>query len=106
MIFSLTVSPRFQISHREEDLPVSFVNLVDRADIGVIESGSGLCFSNEALSVLFVFEDVGTQEFRCDLTLQLGVLGLVDDTHSAVADLGGDLVVRDGLVDHDTPSLS
>ena len=36
---------------------------------------------------------------------QLRVLGLVDDTHAALAELLGDLVVRDGLADHNGPIL-
>ena len=32
--------------------------------------------------------------------MQAGVLGLVDDTHAATAQLLDDAVVRDGLADH------
>ena len=31
---------------------------------------------------------------------EFGVLGLVDDTHAAFAELFGDFVVQDGLADH------
>ena len=38
--------------------------------------------------------------------LHEGPLGLVGDTHPAFAKLLGDLVVPDGLVNHDSPILS
>ena len=41
----------------------------------------------------------------CDGTFQLQVLGLANDTHAALTELLSDLVVRDGLIDHNGPIL-
>ncbi len=39
------------------------------------------------------------------MPLQLRLFGLVDHTHAALAELGGDLVVGDDLPDQDGPIL-
>ena len=46
------------------------------------------------------------QELEGDGTLQLRVFSLVDDTHAAFAEFGGDLVVGDGLADHGGPLVA
>ncbi len=46
------------------------------------------------------------QEFQRDETFELRILGLVNNTHAALAQLLQDLVVADGLADHDTPILT
>ena len=82
-------------------MAVSFVNLVDRADIRMIQRRRRLCFAKEPLFVFLVFEHVGAKEFQGNRALKLRVLGLVDDTHGAPAEFGEDLVVADRFADHD-----
>ncbi len=52
----------FQIGHREEGLPVSFIYLVDAADIRMIQRRRDLRFAKETLLVLFVFEHVRAEK--------------------------------------------
>jgi hypothetical protein len=40
------------------------------------------------------------EELKRDGALQLGVLGLIDDTHAAFAELLDDLVARGGRANH------
>ena len=90
-----------QIGHREEGLPVNFIYLIDRADIRMIQRRCGLRFTEETGFMFLVFEDVGTQEFQSYGAFELGVFGLVDNTHPAPAEFGEDLVVADRRAGHD-----
>ena len=40
------------------------------------------------------------EEFQSDGAFELGIFGLVDDTHAPFPELLEDLVMRDGLTDH------
>ena len=40
-----------------------------------------------------------------DVEMELRVLGFIGHTHAALAELVGDLVVADGVADHDGPIL-
>ncbi len=80
--------------------PSLLVNFVDRADVGMVQRGSGLRFALEAGEGLRVFGNVVGQELQGDEAVQLHVLSLVDHTHAAAAELLDDAVVRDGLADH------
>ncbi len=56
--------------------------------------------------MLVILKDIWSKELQRDRPLQLRVLGLVNDTHPALAELFGDAVVADGRADHDAPILS
>ena len=58
-------------------------------------------FTKKALLVFVVLENIGAKELERDRAVELRILGLIDDTHAALAELGGDLVVRDGLPNQD-----
>ena len=60
-------------------------NLMDSADIGMIQCRCGAGFAQKALTGLPVVGDVIGQELEGDEAVQLGVLGLVDNTHAASA---------------------
>jgi hypothetical protein len=49
--------------HGDESLPMLIVNLVDRADIGMVQRGSGLSFPLEAGQGLRIFGNLVRQEF-------------------------------------------
>jgi hypothetical protein len=76
-------------------------DLVDGADIGVVQCGCSLSFSLEASQRLGVSGYFFGQELQRDKSVEGYVLGLVDHTHAATAQLLDDAVVRDGLVDHE-----
>ena len=66
----------------------------------MIENGSRLSFADEALPVLVVLERLGLEEFQGDETLELDVVRLVDDPHTALAEFLDDLVMRDCPSNH------
>ena len=72
--------------HGEKRLAVPLVDLVDRADIGMVQRRRGLRLAQEALAVLARARDVLREELQRDDALETGVLGLVDDAHPAFAE--------------------
>ena len=77
-----------------------------RADVQVVQSCGGLRFTIEPLSSFLVFEKVSSLELERNRALELEVLGLIDDTHAALPEFFGDLVVADGGADYDGPVLA
>jgi len=86
--------------HHDEGLPLVLSDVVNRADVGVVEGGGGLRLSSEALYSGRVAEDPIREKLQRDGSVQPGVLGLVDHTHPPAAELLDDPVVGDGLADH------
>src|SRR6202011_3248595 len=83
-----------------EAVAVLFADLVDSADIRVIESGCGFGLSQQTLFSALIGRDFCWQELNRDFTVEPRVLSQVDHTHPATAQLLDDAVVRDGLTDH------
>jgi len=87
--------------HGNESLPVLLADVVNRADVGVIQCRCGLGFALKAGERLRVACNVLWQEFEGDEAVQPGVLGFVDHAHPATAKFLDDAVVRDDPVDHE-----
>ena len=60
-------------------------------------SACSLCFPLKTAQGLRISSNFIRQKLQRDKTTELGVLGLVDQTHPAVPELLDDAVVRDGL---------
>ena len=75
-------------------------DLVDGADIGMVESGGRPRFPLETVQGLRVLREVIGQKFQGDKAAKLYVLRLVDHAHPAAAQFLDDAVVRNGLADH------
>ena len=65
----------------KEGAPLRFVDFMDRANVGMAERGGGFRFPLEALAALFILEQVSRQKLQRNGALELGVLGLVNNTH-------------------------
>src|ERR1700736_5282552 len=76
------------------------INLVDRADVGVIQGRGSFGLTLEAGQSLGIFGYVIRQEFKRNEAIQLNVLRLIDHPHPAAAQLLDDAVMRNGLADH------
>jgi hypothetical protein len=85
--------------HGDEGLAVLLANVVNGADVRMIERGGGLGFALETGEGLRVARDVLREKFQRDETAEARVLGFVDDTHAATTEFFDDAVVRDGLAD-------
>ena len=86
--------------HADEGLAFVLVDVVNGADVGMIEGGGGLGLSLEPLQGdLVVGESLG-EELQRNVTSKAGVFCLVDHTHPPAAELLDDPVVGDALADH------
>ena len=89
-----------QILHGNESLPILLADVIDGANVGMVQGRSRLCFTLEAAKRLRVFGHVVRQELERDKAAQPGVLSLIDDPHATAAEPFHNVVVRDGLADH------
>jgi hypothetical protein len=72
-------------------------NVMDRADVGMVERGGGAGLTFESFERLWVVCNIFWQELQGDETPESRVFGLVDHTHPATTELFDDAVMRDGL---------
>ncbi len=85
------------VRHHEVQLAVAaFVDLVDRADVRVVERRGRLGLLEEAALRGVVAGQIGRQDLDRHLAVEARVVGRVDDPHSAAADLGADRVRAEG----------
>ena len=87
-----------QVLHDQEGAAVVLADVVDGADVGMIQGGGCLGLAAEALQSLMILGEVVGEKFESDEAAEAGVLGFVDDAHSAAAKLLDDSVMRDGLI--------
>src|SRR5580698_7921818 len=89
-----------QILHGDESFAVLLANVIDGADIGMVQGGSGLGLTLKPAEGLRIFGYVFGKEFQGDEAVQPRVFGFVDNTHSATTQAFNDAVVRNGLAYH------
>ena len=89
-----------QILHGDERPSLLLPDVVNGADIGVIQGGRRLCFALEAGQRLRITANLLGQKFKGHEAVQACVLGFVDYPHATAAELVGDSIVGDGLTDH------
>ncbi|MCU0640170.1 MAG: hypothetical protein MUF59_09930 [Candidatus Krumholzibacteria bacterium] len=90
----------FAVGHHDERDPLELLDLVDRADILMVERGGGACLPDEMLVGLFGGDHRGCNEFEGDFAAEPGVDRLVDDPHAAFTDLLNDPVMGYSSADH------
>jgi hypothetical protein len=83
--------------HRDEGAAIVLADVVDRADVRVIERAGSLGFALEALERAVVAHDVVGQKLQRDGAAQPRVLGTVHHAHPAAAELIDHAVVRNRL---------
>ena len=88
----------FEILHGDEGAAVLFTDVVDGADVRVIQSGGGFGFATEALEGLGVAGQVIWEKFEGDEAVETSLFGLVDNTHATAAEPFEDAVVRDCVI--------
>ena len=86
--------------HGDEGSPIGLVNLVNGADVRMIQCRSGFGFALKTAECQRATGDFVGQELESYEAAELHILGLVDDTHRAGAEFLDDVIVRDGLPDH------
>ena len=92
------------VGHHQIQLAVvRLVDLLDGADVGVVQRRRGLGFQDEPLTGVVVARQLGWQQLKRDMPIEVSIEGLVDDPHPAATQLLQDCVVREGLAFHHTP---
>jgi hypothetical protein len=91
----------FQQLHGDEGLTVVSVDVVDGADVGMVQGGRGSGFALEALERRLVVELLRGEELQRNESAEARVLRLVHDSHATAAELLDDAVVGDRLADHE-----
>ena len=89
----------FEQLHHDHRLVIMFLNLINRTDIGVIQRGCRARFALKPAKRVGITDDFIRQKFKRHEAAQTDVLGLVNHSHSARAQLLDDAVMRDGLPD-------
>ena len=86
--------------HRDETLPRPFVDVEDRADVGMVERGREPRFALEPPDRIHILQETGRQELDRDSPGETRVLRFVDHAHAAASKRADDVEVRDLPADH------
>ena len=90
-----------EILHHQEGLLAVLADLVNGADVGMVQTQRRRApRGGSAPGLAGPCATSSGQELQSHEAAEFGVLGLVDHTHAAPAELLDDAVVRDGLADH------
>ncbi len=83
----------FVVGHDEIELPVvGFADVVDGADIRMVQGRGRLGFLDESLFRRLVARQLGRKKLERGEAVEAGVPDLIDETHAASAEMGDDLV--------------
>jgi len=85
--------------HRNEGLAVVFDDFIDGANIWMVQGGSSLCLTIETAQSLRIWREPVRKELQGNEAMELGILGLKNDAHTAATEFLDDSVVGDGLAD-------
>ena len=86
--------------HRDDGLPIAFINVVNRADVRMVQRRRGVRFALKTLQSLAALREFLRQELQGDKPVEFGVLRFVDHAHPAPAEFLENAVMRDGLAEH------
>src|ERR1700687_297864 len=95
----------FEKLHDNETLAVVFVNVINGADMRMIQRRSCSRFAAEALNSRMVLGKALGKKFQADVAAETNVLGLIHDPHSASAQLFQNAVMGDGSPGHRKESV-
>ena len=83
--------------HGDEGSPIGLVNLVDRADVRVVQRGRSFGLPLETAESLCVVGEVVRKELQGDVATELQVFRFIHDTHAPAADPAEDAVMGNCL---------
>jgi hypothetical protein len=84
----------FQMLHGDEGSAVLLAEIVDGADVGMIESGSGFCFALKTRESLGILGDGRGKELQRDVAAETRVFCLIGDTHASGAKSADNAITR------------
>jgi hypothetical protein len=90
----------FQKLHGDEGFALLAADVVNGANVGVVQRGCSLGLEQKTGKRLGISGNLLGQEFEGDEAMQARVFRLVDHAHPAAPELLDDAVMRDGSPDH------
>ncbi len=90
----------FQQLHGNEWLAFVLADLVDRADVGMVEGRGSLCLPLEPFQCLVIFGKFPRQELERHEAMELHVFSFVHHAHAPGTKLFEDAVVGNGFAEH------
>ena len=91
----------FQQLHDDEGLAFVLADLVDGADVRVIQGCGRPRLTPKPVEGALVPRRLAWQELERDVAIEDGVLRAIDDAHAAASQLLDDAIVRHGTTDHE-----
>ena len=92
----------FQQFHGDELPAVGFVNLVNRADVGMVQGACRARLALESFERLRIARQLVRKKFQRHVAAKLGVFGFVNDTHTTAAEFLQNPIVGNGFADQST----
>ncbi len=92
----------FEQFHGDERAALEFADIVDGADVGMIERGGGAGLAAETFDSLGVMGDIIRQKFESDVAAEAGVGSFVNDAHAAAAEFFEDVVMGNGTTNDES----
>ena len=86
----------FKQFHGDEWASFEFSDVVDGADVGMVQRRGGARLAAESLDRLRVWGNIFRKEFESDVAAEADVLGPIDNAHASAAKLFDDGVMRNG----------
>lgn len=88
------------VRHRDERLPVYLANLIDGADVWMIQRTGGSGLAPQALSRFVAGRRSGRKKLQSDMAMQVRVFGEPDRAHATGPEVTEDGVMGDSAADH------
>ena len=85
--------------HRDEGMAVRFINVMNGADVGMVERGRCLCLTPEALEHSLIASDSFRQKLEGDEAAKLRIFSSEHDAHPAAAQFFQNAIVGDRAAD-------
>jgi hypothetical protein len=93
----------FQQLHGNEGTLIVLVDIVNDADVGMIQCRGGACFPLKPIERRVILGVIVRQELEGNAAAQARIFRFVHHAHAAAPELFHDAVVGDCLPDHDLP---
>ena len=82
----------FEIFHHQKINSVLMADVVEGADVRMIQAGDRFCFALESLAQFGTISKMRRQNFDGDDSIEAGIAGFVNFAHSARTDSGEDFI--------------
>ena len=89
-----------ELFHHDKGMAIIVLNIVDRADVGMIQLRCSSRLALETVERLAISKEIFGNELQRDVAAQADVLGLIHDSHATATEFSQNAVVGDRLTNH------